>query len=79
MENSRWTEQGFPITARTFQILICTCGEAGLARRVVERFLKSKKFNYRPFKHSYNATAVSSSSSSFCHIFPALLLCYLKA
>lgn len=49
------TEQGFPITARTFQILICTCGEAGLARRVVERFLKSKNFNYRPFKHSYNA------------------------
>ena len=49
------TEQGFPITARTFQILICTCGEAGLARRVVERFLKSKFFNYRPFKHSYNA------------------------
>lgn len=48
-------EQGFPVTARTFQILICTCGEAGLARRAVERFVKSKNFNYRPFKHSYNA------------------------
>ncbi|WCJ36643.1 Pentatricopeptide repeat (PPR) superfamily protein [Euphorbia peplus] len=48
-------EKGFPTTARTFNILICTCGEAGLARRVVERFIKSKSFNYRPFKHSYNA------------------------
>ncbi|PON33937.1 Pentatricopeptide repeat [Trema orientale] len=48
-------EKGFPTTARTFNILICTCGEAGLARRVVERFIKSKTFNYRPFKHSYNA------------------------
>ncbi|GAV81258.1 PPR domain-containing protein/PPR_2 domain-containing protein [Cephalotus follicularis] len=48
-------ENGFPITARTFNILICTCGEAGLAKKVVERFIKSKTFNYRPFKHSYNA------------------------
>ncbi|XWS48440.1 hypothetical protein CRYUN_Cryun13aG0077000 [Craigia yunnanensis] len=48
-------ENGFPTTARTFNILICTCGEAGLARNVVERFIKSKTFNYRPFKHSYNA------------------------
>ncbi|KAK4839878.1 hypothetical protein QYF36_025695 [Acer negundo] len=48
-------ENGFPTTARTFNILICTCGEAGLAKRVVERFIKSKTFNYRPFKHSYNA------------------------
>ncbi|XP_059629275.1 pentatricopeptide repeat-containing protein At3g60050-like [Cornus florida] len=48
-------EKGFPTTARTFNILICTCGEAGLARKVVERFIKSKTFNYRPFKHSYNA------------------------
>lgn len=48
-------EQGLPVTARTFQILICTCGEAGLVRRAVERFIKSKNFNYRPFKHSYNA------------------------
>ncbi|KAF7852355.1 hypothetical protein BT93_L0908 [Corymbia citriodora subsp. variegata] len=48
-------EKGFPMTARTFNILICTCGEVGLARRVVERFIKSKVFNYRPFKHSYNA------------------------
>ncbi|TXG70904.1 hypothetical protein EZV62_005839 [Acer yangbiense] len=48
-------ENGFPTTARTFNILICTCGEAGLAKRVVERFIKSKTFNYRPFKHTYNA------------------------
>lgn len=48
-------EDGFPTTARTFNILICSCGEAGLARKVVERFIKSKKFNYRPFKHSFNA------------------------
>lgn len=49
------TEKGFPTTARTFNILICTCGELGLARKVVERFIKSKAFNYRPFKHSFNA------------------------
>ncbi|XP_075493583.1 pentatricopeptide repeat-containing protein At3g60050-like isoform X2 [Primulina tabacum] len=48
-------EKGYPTTARTFNLLICTCGRAGLARKVVERFIKSKSFNYRPFKHSYNA------------------------
>ncbi|KAI4383103.1 hypothetical protein MLD38_008981 [Melastoma candidum] len=48
-------EKGFPTTARTFNILICACGEVGLARDVVERFIKSKTFNYRPYKHSYNA------------------------
>ncbi|CAL0300718.1 unnamed protein product [Lupinus luteus] len=48
-------EKGFPTTARTFNILIRTCGEAGLAKKLVERFIKSKTFNYRPFKHSYNA------------------------
>ncbi|KAL6541581.1 hypothetical protein OROGR_011067 [Orobanche gracilis] len=48
-------EKGYPTTARTFNILICTCGEAGLARKVVERFIKSKTFKYRPFKHSFNA------------------------
>lgn len=48
-------ENGFPTTARTFNILICMCGEAGMARRLVERFIKSKTFNYRPFKHSFNA------------------------
>ncbi|KAL3630613.1 hypothetical protein CASFOL_023597 [Castilleja foliolosa] len=48
-------EKGYPTTARTFNILICTCGGAGLARKVVERFVKSKNFNYRPFKHSFNA------------------------
>ncbi|XP_057424755.1 pentatricopeptide repeat-containing protein At3g60050-like [Lotus japonicus] len=48
-------EKGFPATARTFNILIRTCGEAGLAKDLVETFIKSKTFNYRPFKHSYNA------------------------
>ncbi|KAK6936864.1 Pentatricopeptide repeat [Dillenia turbinata] len=52
-------EKGYPTTARTFNILICTCGEAGLARKVVERFIKSKTFNFRPFKHSYNAILYS--------------------
>lgn len=52
-------DRGFPTTARTFNILICTCGEVGLARRVVERFIKTKTFNYRPFKHSYNAILYS--------------------
>ncbi|XP_061358975.1 pentatricopeptide repeat-containing protein At3g60050-like [Gastrolobium bilobum] len=48
-------ERGFPATARTFNILICACGEAGFARKLVVKFIKSKSFNYRPFKHSYNA------------------------
>ncbi|CAH9097858.1 unnamed protein product [Cuscuta europaea] len=48
-------EKGHSITARTFNIVICACGEAGLARKVVEMFLKSINFNYRPFKHSFNA------------------------
>ncbi|XP_073286146.1 pentatricopeptide repeat-containing protein At1g55630-like [Primulina huaijiensis] len=48
-------EQGYPTTARTFNILICACGEVALASRVAERFIKSKTFNYRPFKHSFNA------------------------
>ncbi|XP_019197255.1 PREDICTED: pentatricopeptide repeat-containing protein At3g60050-like [Ipomoea nil] len=48
-------EKGYPTTARTFNILICTCGDAGLARKVVQRFIKTKTFNYRPFKHSFNA------------------------
>ncbi|CAN1264811.1 Pentatricopeptide repeat-containing protein At1g55630 [Linum perenne] len=53
------TDNGFPTTARTFNILILTCREAGLARRVVDRFVQSKTFNYRPFKHSYNAILYS--------------------
>ncbi|KAJ7974197.1 Pentatricopeptide repeat [Quillaja saponaria] len=48
-------EKGFPATARTFNILICSCGAAGLARKVVDKFIKSKTFNFRPFKHSFNA------------------------
>ncbi|KAK9075336.1 hypothetical protein SSX86_003659 [Deinandra increscens subsp. villosa] len=49
------TEKGYPITSRTFNILICTCGEAGIAKKVVERFIKSKSFNFRPFSHCFNA------------------------
>lgn len=47
--------KGYPTSARTFNLLICTCGEAGLAKKVIERFIKSKTFNYRPFKHCFNA------------------------
>ncbi|KAF7053519.1 hypothetical protein CFC21_061419 [Triticum aestivum] len=49
------TEIGLPVSARTFHILICTCGQAGLRRRLVERFIKSSSFNYRPFRSSFNA------------------------
>ncbi|GAU15427.1 hypothetical protein TSUD_44650 [Trifolium subterraneum] len=48
-------EKGYPVTARTFNILIRTCGEAGLAKTLVESFIKSKNFNFFPYKHSYNA------------------------
>lgn len=51
------TEKGFPVTARTFNILLCN--EAGLAKQIVEKFIKSKTFNYRPFKHSYHAILYS--------------------
>ena len=33
-------EKGFHTTAHTFNILICTCGEAGLAMNVLEMFIK---------------------------------------
>ncbi|XP_020598457.1 pentatricopeptide repeat-containing protein At1g55630-like [Phalaenopsis equestris] len=49
------TQNGLPITPRTFNILISASGEAGMARKVVERFIKSQDFNYRPYKHSFNA------------------------
>ncbi|KQJ97369.1 pentatricopeptide repeat-containing protein At3g60050 [Brachypodium distachyon] len=49
------TENGLSISARTFHLLICTCGQAGLRRRLVERFIKSSSFNYRPFRNSFNA------------------------
>lgn len=49
------TVSGCPITARTFHILLCSCGEAGMPRQVLEKFLRSKNFNYRPYKHSFNA------------------------
>uniref|UniRef100_A0A1D1XE23 Pentatricopeptide repeat-containing protein At3g60050 n=1 Tax=Anthurium amnicola TaxID=1678845 RepID=A0A1D1XE23_9ARAE len=49
------TQDGLPTTALTLNILISACGQAGMARKLVERFIKSKTFNYRPFKHSFNA------------------------
>lgn len=49
------TQNGLPVTPRTFNILISTCGEAGMARKVVERFIKSQAFTHRPYKHSFNA------------------------
>ncbi|XP_074376521.1 pentatricopeptide repeat-containing protein At3g60050-like [Apium graveolens] len=52
-------EKGLPTTARMFNIVICTCGQAGLARKTVERFVKLKSFSYRPFKHSFNAILYS--------------------
>ncbi|XP_051138297.1 pentatricopeptide repeat-containing protein At3g60050-like [Andrographis paniculata] len=48
-------EKGYPMTARTFNIVICSCREAGIARTVIERFIKSKVFNYRQVKDSFNA------------------------
>lgn len=48
-------EKEIPATSRTFNILVCTCGEVGLPRRLIERFIKSKAFKFRPLKHSYNA------------------------
>ena len=33
-------EKEFHTTAHTFNILICTCGEAGLAMNVLEMFIK---------------------------------------
>ncbi|KAL1808722.1 hypothetical protein ACET3Z_025712 [Daucus carota] len=52
-------ERGCPTTARTFNIVICTCSRAGLAKKAVERFIKSKNFYFRPFKHSFNAILCS--------------------
>lgn len=49
------TEKGHPVTSRTFNILICTCGEAGVAKKVVERFIESKCFNFRPYSNCFNA------------------------
>lgn len=49
------TDKGYVTTAKTFNVVICACGEKGLGRQTVERFIKSKTFNYRPFKHAYNA------------------------
>ncbi|KAL8122175.1 pentatricopeptide repeat-containing protein At3g60050-like [Apium graveolens] len=52
-------ERGCPTTARTFNIVICTSSRAGLARKAVERFIRSKNFYFRPFKHSFNAILCS--------------------
>ncbi|KAF0928844.1 hypothetical protein E2562_010702 [Oryza meyeriana var. granulata] len=49
------TDKGLPVSSRTFHLLVCTFGQAGLRRRLVERFIKSSNFNYRPFRNSFNA------------------------
>lgn len=49
------TDKGLPVSSRTFHLLVCTSGRAGLRRRLVERFIKSSNFNYRPFRNSFNA------------------------
>nr|TKS04445.1 hypothetical protein D5086_0000141700 [Populus alba] len=38
-------EEGFHTTAHTFNILICSCGEAGLAMNVLERLRKAPEFH----------------------------------
>jgi pentatricopeptide repeat protein len=39
-------EKGQPVSARTFHLLICSSGQIGLRRKLVERFIKSSTFNY---------------------------------
>ncbi|XP_078161713.1 uncharacterized protein LOC144557040 [Carex rostrata] len=48
-------KKGLPVTARTFNILISTCLESGMARTLIVRFIMAKTFNYRPFRNSFNA------------------------
>lgn len=48
-------KKGLPITARTFNILISTCLESGMARKLIERFIMARTFNHRPFRNSFNA------------------------
>lgn len=48
-------EKEMTITARTFSILIWTSVEYGKDRKDLERFIKSKRFNYKPYKNRYNA------------------------
>ncbi|KAF5194796.1 Pentatricopeptide repeat-containing protein [Thalictrum thalictroides] len=49
------TDKHLSITGRTFNILLSTCGEAVMMRKMVERFIQLKTFDFRPFKHSFNA------------------------
>ncbi|XP_060675653.1 pentatricopeptide repeat-containing protein At3g60050 [Ziziphus jujuba] len=48
-------EKEMTITARTLNILIWTSVEYGKDRKDLERFIKSKRFNYRPYRNRYNA------------------------
>lgn len=48
-------DKGLPVSARTFHLLICASGQVGLRRRLVERFIQSSTFNYRPFRNAFNA------------------------
>ncbi|KAG0472894.1 hypothetical protein HPP92_014751, partial [Vanilla planifolia] len=49
------TQNGLPVTPRTFNVLFCSCSDASMARQLVERFISFKSFNYRPYKHCFNA------------------------
>lgn len=49
------TDKGLHASSRTFHLLICASGKAGLRRRLVERFIKASTFNYRPFRNAFNA------------------------
>jgi pentatricopeptide repeat protein len=52
-------KKGLPVTARTFNILISTCLESGMARKLIERFIMARTFNSRPYKNSFNAILYS--------------------
>jgi len=49
------TDKGLPVFSWTFHLLICASGKVGLRRRLVERFIKSSTFNYRPFRNAFYA------------------------
>ncbi|KAE8664024.1 Pentatricopeptide repeat-containing protein [Hibiscus syriacus] len=56
-------QEAYRHTTNSYHLIMKICAECeeykaieiGLGRKVAERFIKSKTFNYRPFKHSYDA------------------------
>ncbi|KAK9159568.1 hypothetical protein Syun_005909 [Stephania yunnanensis] len=61
-------ENGYPTTSRMFYLLVCTFGEAGMARNLVERFIKSKAFNFRQFKNSHKAILLALLDLNECKL-----------